>query len=149
MKKRNIILVLAFILFSLIICFLIINSNNNKSRLYELDVNEVIDKLNNHDSFILLISQTNCSHCKNFKPKLKKISMEYKLDIYYIDYDLYSDYEKDLFKDAVSFDGSTPVTVFFRNGVEETTSNRIYGDVSSEKIIYKFKKNGFIDEQEK
>ena len=30
------------------------------------------------------------------------------------------------------------------NGVENTASNRIFGNVSSDKIIEKFKKNGFI-----
>lgn len=142
--KKNIIFILAITCLGAVITFLVINNNKNKSRLYSLDVYDVIEKINNNESFILLISQTNCSHCNSFKPKLEKISKEYKVDIYYIDYDLYSNYEKNLFKDAVSFDGSTPVTVFFKDGTEITTSNRIYGNVSSNKIISKFKSNGFI-----
>ena len=49
------------------------------------------------------------------------------------------------FNNLISFDGGTPVTIFIKNGEEKTTATRIEGDVSTDKIIDKLKKNGFID----
>ena len=128
----------------LIILFIIAFNYYSRPRLYELDVNQVKEKIDNKESFILCISATYCSHCKEYKPKLEDISKEYRMDIYYIDFDKYSDEEQSLFRDYVSFDGSTPVTLFIKNGKEETTVNRINGNVSKDKIISKFKSNGFI-----
>lgn len=128
----------------LIILFVIAFNYYSRPRLYELDVNQVKEKIDNKDSFILCISATYCIHCKEYKPKLEDISKEYRLDIYYIDFDKYSDKEQELFRNYISFDGGTPVTLFIKNGEEETTVNRINGNVSKDKIISKFKSNGFI-----
>lgn len=128
----------------LIILFVIAFNYYSRPRLYELDVNQVKEKIDNKESFILCISATYCSHCKEYKPKLEDISKEYRMDIYYIDFDKYSDKEQELFRNYVSFDGGTPVTLFIKNGEEETTVNRINGNVSKDKIISKFKSNGFI-----
>lgn len=128
----------------LIILFVIAFNYYSRPRLYELDVNQVKEKIDNKESFILCISATYCSHCKEYKPKLEDISKEYRMDIYYIDFDKYSNKEQELFRNYVSFDGGTPVTLFIKNGEEETTVNRINGNVSKDKIIGKFKSNGFI-----
>ena len=128
----------------LIIIFIVAFNYYSRPRLYELDVNQVKEKIDNKDSFILCISATYCIHCKEYKPKLEDISKEYRMDIYYIDFDKYSDKEQELFRNYVSFDGGTPVTLFIKNGEEETTVNRINGNVSKDKIISKFKSNGFI-----
>lgn len=146
MKRKNIFFIICIIALISLILLIILYNYSNKSRLYELDVNDVVEKIHNKDSFILCISATYCSHCKEYKPKLEEISKEYKLDIYYIDFDKYSSDEQDLFRDYISFDGGTPVTLFIRNGLEETTVNRINGNVSKDKIINKFESNGFIQE---
>ena len=144
MKKKNIFLILCTIALISLILLIVLYNYFNRSRLYELDVNTVIEKINNKDSFILCISATYCEHCKEYKPKLLDISKKYKLDTYYIDFDKYSENEQQLFRNYISFDGSTPVTLFIKNGEEETTVNRINGNVSKDKIISKFKSNGFI-----
>lgn len=144
MKKKNIFLILCTIALISLILLIVLYNYFNRSRLYELDVNTVIEKINNKDSFILCISATYCEHCKEYKPKLEDISQKYELDIYYIDFDKYSENEQQLFRNYISFDGSTPVTLFIKNGEEETTVNRINGNVSKDKIISKFKSNGFI-----
>ncbi len=144
MKKKNIFLILCTIVLISLILLIVLYNYFNRSRLYELDVNTVIEKINNKDSFILCISATYCEHCKEYKPKLEDISQKYELDIYYIDFDKYSENEQQLFRNYISFDGSTPVTLFIKNGEEETTVNRINGNVSKDKIISKFKSNGFI-----
>lgn len=143
MKEKKIFILALIILFILILTLVIYNINN-KSRLNELTTDKVIEKINNKDSFILCISATYCSHCNSYKPKLKEIGKKYKIDIYYIDYDKYTDNEIEEFKKYISFDGSTPVTLFINEGEEKTTVNRINGNVSEKKIIEKFKNNGFI-----
>ena len=144
MKKKNIFLILCTIALIYLILLIVLYNYFNRSRLYELNVDNVIEKINNKDSFILCISATYCEHCKEYKPKLEDISQKYELDIYYIDFDKYSENEQQLFRNYISFDGSTPVTLFIKNGEEETTVNRINGNVSKDKIISKFKSNGFI-----
>ena len=142
MNKKSFIISICSLIF--IILFILLFNYYSRPRLYELDVNQVKDKIENKESFILCISATYCSHCKKYKPKLEDISKEYRLDIYYIDFDKYSDKEQELFRNYISFDGGTPVTLFIKNGEEETTVNRINGNVSKDKIISKFKSNGFI-----
>ena len=41
--------------------------------LVELTYNELEKKLNNGDTFILVITQTRCSHCAQYKPVLKEV----------------------------------------------------------------------------
>lgn len=111
----------------------------------KLNYNEILEKINSKESFILCISASKCTHCKSYKPKLKKISNDYDIKIYYTDVDKFNDNEYDEFKDKFSFDGGTPTTMFFKNGQEKTTATRIEGDISIERTIDKFKKNGFIE----
>lgn len=147
MKKKNlkkeIIFIMAGVIIIFVLLYFIFFSKNN---FINLNYNEVMDKINNKESFVLCVSATDCTHCKDYKPKLKKISNSYDIKIYYTDVDTFNkkDYEK--FKTDLSFDGGTPVTIFIKNGNEETTATRIEGDVSLEKIINKLKKNGFINE---
>ena len=102
-----------------------------------------MEKIQNKDSFVLLMSQTTCSHCKDFKPKLARISKEYKVNIYYIEIDLLTDEQNTELKSYFNFSG-TPTTVFVKDGEEKSAATRINGDVSEEKIISKLKSNGFI-----
>ena len=70
---------------------------------------------------------------------------KYNINIYYTDIDKYTKTDLKKFNNLISFDGGTPVTIFIKNGEEKTTATRIEGDVSTDKIIDKLKKNGFID----
>ena len=118
-----------------------------KSYLSEISYDEVIEKLDNKDTFVLLISQTTCSHCATYKPKLKDVSNEYEIDVYYIDVDLLEEDEYNELNSRLSFKTSgTPLTIFLKNGEETTVANRIQGDSSKDKIIKKLKSNGFISE---
>lgn len=139
-KTNNIILIGAIIITILIILFLAIGKSK-EGNLLELNLNNLKEKMENKETFVLCISKTTCSHCNDYKPKLKSIANEYNIDIYYIDVDKYNEEE---FSNLISFDGSTPTTIFIKNGDEETTSNRINGDVSKSKIIDKLKSNDFI-----
>lgn len=144
MKKRNIYLIVSIILLITIIIFLVYNNNMNKSKLVNINLDKVEEKINNKDTFILCVSSSTCINCERYLPKLEEISRDYNLEIFYIEVDKLSSKELTEFKNVISFDDATPVTLFIKNGVENTASNRIFGNVSSDKIIEKFKKNGFI-----
>jgi len=118
------------------------NINIKNGKLIELTLDNVVEKIENKEDFVLCISRTTCSHCYDYKPKLESVAKENNINIYYIDVDKY---DEDKFSDIISFNGSTPTTIFIKNGEEATTSNRINGDVSKTKIIDKLKSNGFID----
>lgn len=146
MKKNKKIFNVAVICLVVVIGGLLIYNFFFKSSLIELDVDEVIEKIDNKESFVLCISQTTCTHCASYKPKLEKISNNYDIEIFYIDIDKYKQEEINEFKKYISFDGSTPVTAFIKDGEETTASNRIFGDSSYTKIVNKLKKFGFIEE---
>ena len=141
-KKIILLTTIICIIILCIIYFIFFYKNNFISLSYD----EVMEKVNNNDTFILCVSATDCTHCQNYKPKLKKIANEYDVKIYYTDVNTFDENEYNKFKDDISFDGATPVTIFFKEGKEETTATRIEGDVSSDKVINKLKKNGFINE---
>ena len=112
-------------------------------KLTELNSNEVIEKINNKESFVLIVSQTTCSHCMVYKPKVKEIANKHDIEIFYIDVDLLDKKESKEFGKYIYTDG-TPVTIFFIDGEEETTANRINGNTSSKRVEDSLKKYGFI-----
>ena len=118
-----------------------------KNYFKEIKYDEIIEKLDNKEDVVLLISQTTCSHCASYKPKLEDVAKEYKINVYYIDIDLLDDDEYDELNSRLSFATSgTPLTIFLKDGEESTVANRIKGDSSRDKIIKKLKSNGFISE---
>lgn len=137
--KKNIIIIIGL---GIGLGYLLFNSNNN---LIELDYHNLENKINNKESFVVCISRTTCSHCNDYKPKLRKVANKYKINIYYTDIDKYNKTDLEKFNKLISFDGGTPVTIFIKNGEEKTTATRIEGDVSTDKIIDKLKKDDFID----
>ena len=55
------------------------NEKEDKS-LISITYKELDEKLKNKESFILVISRTDCSHCASFKPKLKTILTDNKIN---------------------------------------------------------------------
>ena len=130
-NKKNIIMIIVICLLGVGIGYLLFNSSDNG--LVELNYNELTTKIENKEDFVVCISRTTCSHCNDYKPKLRKVANKYKINIYYTDIDKYNKTDLEKF------------TIFIKNGEEKTTATRIEGDVSTDKIIDKLKKNGFID----
>lgn len=144
MKKNNNILYIIVIITIIIIALIAINilTNSKEGKLISLDYNEIKEKVKNKEDFILIVSQSTCSHCVEYKPILERIANKNKINIYYIDYDK-SD-NKEEFLEEFDLDGSTPITLFFNEGKEKSILNRINGTVSEKKALEKFKKMGFI-----
>ena len=142
-KKKALIIVSVFLI--LLVAAIVADRMLSKSHFEEIKYDKMMEKVANKDSFIVLFSQTTCSHCKDFKPKLKKVANEFNIDIYYLETDILDEETSKELKKVFSF-SSTPTTIFIINGEEKSAATRIVGDVSREKIISKLKSNGFIDD---
>lgn len=113
-----------------------------KGSLKEITYEEITKKIKNEDSFILIVSQSTCSHCATYKPKVDQICKENNINAYYIDYDKYKNKEE--FLNEFDLSGATPTTIFFQKGKEKSVLNRIEGDISKQNVIEAFEKMGFI-----
>lgn len=116
----------------------------SKKTYTEISYDDFKQKIDNKESFILFIGAESCAHCATYKPTLNSVINKYNVDVYYIDIDKLSSKESSYLNNAVPFTG-TPTTVFIKNGKEESTYNRIVGDMDFEYIVEKFKKNGYIE----
>lgn len=129
--------------FLLLIIFMI--TGCSKNYINEISYKEYKELLENKETFILEIMRTDCSACISFKPKINKVAKDYKVEVKYINTDHISEEESnDLFTDTGVT--GTPTVIFYHNGIEETVASRINGNVSTDRIISKFKTNGFIEE---
>ena len=145
MKDNNKLFIIIITTLILIISFLLINkiSYYNKGDLKPITFKEIQEKKANKEDFILIVSQSTCSHCASYKPKVKQIAKEHGITVYYIDIDLEKN-EDEVIKE-LHITGETPMTLFYLEGKETSILNRIVGDLGTEKIINQFKKLGFID----
>lgn len=146
MKKGNTLFIITIILLIAIISILIINSitTPKEGEYKEITYTELKEKLKNKESFVLIVSQSTCSHCATYKPKIKIIAEDYRIKAYYIDIDL--EKNKDEFLKEFKLSGSTPTTLFFNDGKEKSILNRLEGDFASTVVIEKLEKMGFITE---
>ena len=129
----------------IILSFIFMLTGCNKSYMKEISYQDYKKLIDNKETFILEIMRTDCSACKSFKPHITQVANDYKIEIKYIDTDHLKDSEKDkIYEDTGT--SATPTVIFYNKGVEKTKASRIVGSVSVEKIITKFKANGFIEE---
>jgi len=138
--KKGIFILLMFLL--LIILFAFIN-NIKYAYLKEISYSDLNSMIEEEKDFILYISNEYCTYCKLFEPKLNSVANKYKLLIYKIDTATLTTDENKNFKSTVG-NVATPTVVFFYEGVESGSSNRIEGNVSTQKIIDRLKANDYI-----
>ncbi len=148
-KKKNIILGVLVIILVVLICTLaiIIGIKNSKSyqSIEEINLTTLKDKINNKDKFVLVVTQTGCSHCTAYLPVLEEIGEEYKLKFYDINMTNLADEEKTEFNSLVRISG-TPTTIFYTDGEEKSTSTRLVGEKTKDKIITRLKSEGYIND---
>lgn len=111
--------------------------------LISISFNELEKKIEKKESFILVITQKQCSHCAEYKPILKEVLYEYDLEAFELDQKTLTKKEKAKLKDIASITG-TPTTVFISEGSEIATATRIHGAASKGTIISRFKAMGYI-----
>lgn len=130
----------------IVMCLLLVGCTNKG--FYEiLTYSEVENKINNKESFILYIGQSQCSYCKQYEKSLKRVVDKYNVKVYYIDIgkDSISVEDRSLLSKNIDFSG-TPTTVFIKNGEVQGNYNRLSGAADTNKIIEQFKVNGYIKE---
>ena len=148
-KKKNIILGVLVVILVVLICTLaiIIGIKNSKSyqSIEEINLTTLKDKINNKDKFVLVVTQTGCSHCTAYLHVLEEIGEEYKLNFYDINITNLADEEKTEFNSLVRISG-TPTTIFYTDGEEQSTSTRLVGEKTKDKIITRLKSEGYIND---
>ena len=118
--------------------------NENKNYLSNIEnINNYIETFNSNETAVLVISQTNCSFCKTYKPKVNEITFIYDIDIYWLEFDKLTGSEraKLINLDAKFSNFGTPYTVISNSG---KVIDEISGDTSMENIVAKFEKNNII-----
>lgn len=134
------------ILFSSI--FLLTGCDDSNKYLQEVSLNKLYNMAENKETFILEIVQDGCSYCSSFKPTFKKVLGEYEVTANYLNISKLTEEEYYQFIDDFN-DGeelSTPTVLFFENGHEKTSMNRIIGAASEKEVIRKLKQNNYIED---
>ena len=149
MKKEHIInLIIVIVVIALItgLVFLLINNNKDEFKnIKKLNINELKEKIDKKDSFVLVISKDDCTHCIAYLPVLDKVGSQYGLTFYDISTTNLSDEDKTYLRNIANISG-TPTTIFIEDGVEKNTTNRLVGDTKEYRIIEKLKAMGYINE---
>ena len=146
-KKKNIILGVLVCILIILICTLlyIIGKKSDFKSIEDINLTTLKTKIDNKEKFVLVITQTGCSHCMAYLPVLDEIGKDYKLTFYDINMTNLSDEEKTEFNKLVRISG-TPTTIFYTDGEEESTTSRLVGEKTKEKIINRLKSEGYINE---
>lgn len=146
-KKNNLLLYLVIAIIVIAGIFLVYQlafAKKEESKLINVSVAEVETKINNKETFILVISQTGCSHCEQYLPELDKTLKEVNKEAYLLNITGLSKEDTTTLNKYVNFSG-TPTTIFFHEGIEKTTLNRIVGYAAKTKIIERLQALGYID----
>ena len=85
-KKKNIILGVLVCILVILVCtlLLVIGKKYNPSKseyesVLNIDLTGLKEKIDNKEKFVLVITQTGCSHCMAYLPVLDEIGKDYKL----------------------------------------------------------------------
>lgn len=96
------------------ICIILTGCSNGKD-LVEISYDELSDKIEAKDSFVLYVGSSECSHCADYRPTLEKIIYKYKLDVYYINLAKLSASKRQAVLNKIDAEG-TPMTVYLEKG---------------------------------
>lgn len=122
------------------------NTTNEEYKEYiDLTYDEFAKKLDNNETFVVLVYKTSCSHCQSFEPKLNKLIETYNLEIYSINLDELSEKQLSIVTNK-TFVSGTPTMVFFKEGKNQRNINLV-GDKDEEEIISFLLKAEFLKEK--
>ena len=143
-NRFNLLIVIVVIILVAGIAFLFLSPNLKTDGVKSININELRDKINNKDSFILVITQDGCSHCQAYLPTIRKIANKYNITFYDVSQTGLNEEDKTFLKNVANTDG-TPTTVFIENGEEKATTNRLVGSVPEYRVIERLKVLGYIN----
>ncbi len=131
----------------LLICIVVLLTTacGNKLETYsEINYIKYLEKLENDETFPLVIGSASCSACAMFKGTMESFIEEYQVEVFYIDISKLNEEEYNSLKTDTSFDG-TPTTVFIESGEMTSFYNRIDGTATLSQVKDYFKNNNYID----
>lgn len=131
------------IIMVLFIFTIILSGCSKEEHIKEISLDEFKEKIANKETFAIYIGNKGCSHCVSYRPVLEKVLEDYDITIYHIDNSKLDNKEYAEFRTYINISG-TPTVAFITDGEEETTLNRITGEVSRQTTIERFKSNGYI-----
>ncbi len=135
--------ILKLFVLSIITLTLFTGCGSKEEHITEISLDEFKEKIANKETFAMYVGNENCAHCISYRPILESVLDEYDVDIYHLDNSKLSNEEYADFETYIHISG-TPTVVFIEDGEEETTLNRITGEISKEQTIERFKTNGYI-----
>lgn len=103
-----------------------------KENIDDLSYEELTTKLNNKESFIMVVTQTTCGHCKTFAPIINEVAGEKGIKVYELDLLKLSPEESEEFSKKFTVDG-TPTTFFIKSGKTQPKMTQD-GEVEKEKL---------------
>jgi thioredoxin-related protein len=147
--KRNLWLCVIILLVIILGVFLVYklafkNDSDGSDSVISIGISDLENKIENKDTFILVITQTDCSHCKQYLPELRRTLKKYDIVAYELDVQKLDSDEKTTLAKYVNFSG-TPTTLFYTDGEEKTTLNRLVGYAAESKIVERLKSLGYIE----
>lgn len=122
-----------------------------KNGIVSITGEELLTKLENKETFILVVTQDGCTHCEKYKPILNRVLTEnniyaYELDLRKVKQNESEEIENEIAKTfgtkAQGF--GTPTTIFINDGIEKTTINRLVGSLNYNALKERLKERGFI-----
>lgn len=169
--KKEILILLTFFVIVGVIISTIVNSSNISDKkeqngietmelrdFIEIDIDNVIEKINNNETFVLYVGYPGCQACEKYNPILKRVQTQNENDTFYLDYKLINKKSKNWTKLTSSINikqkliisedekektiddtignimkkyGYTPVTIYFVDG---KCVNAHIGSMSSSEI---------------
>lgn len=113
-SKKDLFLILGLVLV-LVLGFFVMSDKNagpsyelplvlsGDAGLQELTYKEYKKKIDNDESFVLLVERESCSHCQVFLPKAEEFAKNNNLPMYYVDTDTFTEEEWAVFEKTNSY----------------------------------------------
>ena len=145
MKKNIIIISISLLFIGLGVLFFTLSNHKTYSNVNIIKIDELKEKINNKESFILVIIQDGCQHCEAYIPLANKVGQNYNVKFNAISKTNLSKEDEAYLTNIANISG-TPTTVFIEEGEEKSTLNRLVGNVQEYKLVDKLKAMGYINE---
>lgn len=142
MKKYLGLIIFLAIIVALILIAVIFTEDETKY-IHEITMDQIVEKIDNEESFMLYIRQTDCEHCQAFTPNFLSVLSRNDLEAFAINIDNLSDEDAETYNSLFDVTG-TPTVLFFDQGNESLI--RIEGEATKATIKSKLESTGFINE---
>ena len=139
-KKYKWLIAFIAVIIALVVVAIVFSQDEGKY-IHDISLNEVVDKIEDEESFILYIKQTDCEHCKAFTPDFISVLSQNNIKAYSLNISNLSEDENTTYSELFDVEG-TPTVLFFNDGNESLI--RIEGEQTKAKIKSKIESAGFI-----